>query len=183
MPYVLRPGETRPAGQRQGGNSMGFKGKMTALSGTARILRAGVVGLVMVALAACSTLYRNHGYVPTDLDLALVEVGVDTRETVTEKVGRPSASGLLNDVGWFYVQSRWEYRGAFEPREIDRQVVAITFNDNGTVQNIERFGLERGKVVPLSRRVTESSVKGLSLIQQLLGSFGRIAPGVITGDN
>ena len=182
MPYVLRPGETSRAGQRQGGYGMGFYGKMTALSGAARILRAGMVGLVLVALAACSSLYRNHGYVPTDADLALVEVGVDTRETVTEKVGRPAASGLLNDVGWFYVQSRWEYRGAFEPREIDRQVVSITFNEAGTVENIERFGLERGKVVPLSRRVTESSVKGLSVIQQLLGSFGRIAPGVITGE-
>lgn len=161
---------------------MGFYGKMTALSGAARVLRAGMVGLVLVALAACSTLTRNHGYVPTEADLATVEVGVDTRETVTEKVGRPSASGLLNDVGWFYVQSRWEYRGAFEPREVDRQVVSITFSENGTVSNIERFGLERGKVVPLSRRITESSVKGLSVIQQLLGSFGRIAPGVIAVD-
>lgn len=161
---------------------MGFYGKMTALSGAARILRVGMAGLVLVALAACSNLYRNHGYVPTETDLAQVQVGVDTRETVTQKVGRPSASGLLNDVGWFYVQSRWEYRGAFEPREIDRQVVSITFNQAGTVENIERFGLERGKVVPLSRRVTESNVKGLTLIQQLLGNFGRIAPGVITGD-
>lgn len=182
MPYVLRPAETRRARQRQGGNGMGFYGKMTALSGAARILRVGMAGLVLVALAACSNLYRNHGYVPTETDLAQVQVGVDTRETVTQKVGRPSASGLLNDVGWFYVQSRWEYRGAFEPREIDRQVVSITFNQAGTVENIERFGLERGKVVPLSRRVTESNVKGLTLIQQLLGNFGRIAPGVITGD-
>ncbi|MEZ5756209.1 MAG: outer membrane protein assembly factor BamE [Paracoccaceae bacterium] len=136
----------------------------------------------MLFLAACATVYRNHGYVPTDDDLALVEVGVDTRETVTEKIGRPTASGLLNDVGWFYVQSRWAYRGAFEPKEIDRQVVSITFTEAGRVENVERFGLERGKVVPLSRRVTETNVKGLSLIQQLLGSFGRIAPGVITGD-
>ena len=61
-------------------------------------------------------------------------------------------------------------------------MVAITFAESGQVENVERFGLERGKVVPLSRRVTETNVKGLSLIQQLLGSFGRIAPGVITGE-
>jgi hypothetical protein len=60
--------------------------------------------------------------------------------------------------------------------------VSITFTEAGRVQNIERFGLERGKVVPLSRRVTETSVKGLSVIQQLLGSFGRIGPGIVTGD-
>ena len=145
--------------------------------------RKGCLMLALVAtVAACSPVYRNHGYVPTEQDLALIEVGTDTRETVGQKIGRPTTSGLLNDVGWFYVQSRWAYRGAFEPREIDRQVVAVTFTEAGTVSNVERFGLERGKVVPLSRRITESNVKGLSVIQQLLGSFGRLSPGVITGD-
>lgn len=161
---------------------MAFLGKSATRSAAVRGLRLGLLGAVMVVLAACSTLYRNHGYVPTDDDLATLEVGVDTRETVTEKVGRPTASGLLNDQGWYYVQSRWSYRGAFEPKEVDRQVVAITFAESGSVANIERFGLERGKVVPLSRRVTETNVKGLGLIRQLLGSFGRIAPGVVTGD-
>lgn len=160
---------------------MSFFGKMAASAGLSRGIRLGLIGAVLL-IAACSTIYRNHGYVPTDDELALVEVGVDTRETVSEKIGRPTASGLLNDTGWFYVQSRWAYRGAFEPKEIERQVVSITFTEAGQVQNIERFGLERGKVVPLSRRVTESSVRGLSVIQQLLGSFGRIAPGIVTGE-
>ncbi|MCZ8079552.1 MAG: outer membrane protein assembly factor BamE [Rhodobacteraceae bacterium] len=160
---------------------MSFFGKMAASAGVGRGIRLGLIGAVLL-IAACSTVYRNHGYVPTDDELALVEVGVDTRETVSEKIGRPTASGLLNDLGWFYVQSRWAYRGAFEPKEIERQVVSITFTEAGRVQNIERFGLERGKVVPLSRRVTETSVKGLSVIQQLLGSFGRIGPGIVTGD-
>ncbi|NBE08511.1 outer membrane protein assembly factor BamE [Rhodobacter sp. CCP-1] len=154
---------------------------MAASAGLGRGVRLGLIGAVLF-IAACSTIYRNHGYVPSEDELALIEVGVDTRESVNEKIGRPSASGLLNDTGWFYVQSRWAYRGALEPREIDRQVVSITFSEGGIVQNVERFGLERGKVVPLSRRVTESNVQGLSVIQQLLGSFGRVAPGLLTGD-
>ena len=160
---------------------MGFIGKLAKASAHGRVARLGLIAAVLF-VAACSTVYRNHGYVPTEQDLALIEVGVDTRETVSEKIGRPSASGLLNDVGWFYVQSRWAYRGAFEPREIDRQVVSITFAESGRAENIERFGLERGKVVPISRRVTESNVKGLSLIQQLLGSFGRVGPAAFAGD-
>ncbi len=143
-----------------------------------RGLRVALVGLVLVVVTACTTLYRNHGYVPTDEELAAVSIG-DTREQVDAKIGRPTTSGLLNDVGWFYVQSRFAYRGAFEPKEIDRQVVAVTFTESGTVANVERFGLERGKVVPLSRRVTESNIKGIGFISQLLGSFGRIGPGII----
>lgn len=134
---------------------------------------AGIVGLSLLT-SACAPTYRNHGYVPSDDDLARIEVGVDTRETVAVDVGRPSAAGLLNDVGWYYVQSRWKHSGAFAPREQDRQVVAITFTEDGTVENVERFGLEQGRVVALSRRVTESNIKGLSFLSQLLGNIGQL---------
>ncbi len=147
-------------------NSFGLKMAITRA-------RAGLLGLVVLA-AACSPTYRNHGYVPSDDDLARIEVGVDTRETVAADVGRPSAAGLLNDVGWYYVQSRWKHSGAFSPKEENRQVVAITFTDEGIVENVERFGLEKGRVVALSRRVTESNIKGLSFLSQLFGNIGRL---------
>ena len=158
------------------------KAVITRVSGWGQAVRLTMAGLALAALASCSPVLRNHGYVPSEEELALIEVGVDTRETVSATLGRPSGQGLLNDVGWFYVQSRWKQSGALAPKEIDRQVVSISFAESGTVANVERFGLERGKVVPLSRRVTETNVRGLSLIQQLLGSFGRLSPAAITGD-
>lgn len=147
-------------------------GKKTARSG--RLARALVASALVLVIAACSSLYRNHGYVPNDEDLAALEVGKDTRETAAPKVGRPSASGLLNDTGWFYVQSRWEYRGALPPKELDRQVVVLTFSESGVLENVERFGMERGQIVPLSRRVTETNVKGMGVLRQIFSNFGRI---------
>jgi len=151
---------------------------------TARqVSRKQCLALVLVALvAACAPVYRNHGYVPSEDELALVEVGKDTRESVGQKIGRPSTSGLLNDVGWFYVQSRYKHFGPREPKEIDRQVLAVTFNEAGTVQNIARYGLEDGRVVEISKRVTETNVKGLSFIQQILGNFGRVQAGDFLGE-
>lgn len=138
-------------------------------------------GLCVLSLSACAAIYRNHGYVPTDTELAQIEVGVDTRDTVTEKIGRPSAAGLLNDVGWYYVQSRWKHYGARAPEEIDRQVLAITFTEAGQVENIERFGLEQGRAVVLSRRVTDSNIKGISFLRQLLGNLGNLRPEALEG--
>jgi outer membrane protein assembly factor BamE (lipoprotein component of BamABCDE complex) len=140
----------------------------------ARPVRWVIAGLVLVLTVACSPIFRNHGYVPSDDELALVEVGTDTRETVAQKVGAPTASGLLNDVGWYYVQSRFRTYGPREPREIDRQVVAISFAEDGVVSNVERFGLEDGQVVAISRRVTETNIRGVSLIRQLLGNLGNL---------
>lgn len=146
---------------------------MKARSG-ARQLRLALAGLCCLAVAACATVVRNHGYVPDETELAQVQVGVDTRESVAEKIGRPSAQGLLNDVGWFYVQSRFEHVGPREPKEVERQVVAITFDSRGVVDDIGRYGLEDGRVVAISRRVTESNIKGIGFIRQLLANFGRI---------
>jgi outer membrane protein assembly factor BamE (lipoprotein component of BamABCDE complex) len=131
--------------------------------------------MLATALAACTPIIRNHGYVPAEDELALVEVGVDTRETLDQKIGRPSTSGLLNDEGWYYVQSQYRLVGPREPQEIDRKVLAVTFNEAGVLENVALFGLEDGQVVEISRRVTETNIKGVSVITQLLGSFGRIS--------
>ena len=161
----------------------GMTGTGRKMPGALLLTRALCAGLLMLALAACSSIYRNHGYVPNDEDLALLEVGRDTRETAAPKIGRPSTSGLLADTGWYFVQSRWEHKGGLPPREIDRQVVALTFSEAGTLTNVERFGLERGQIVPLSRRVTETNVKGISVLGQLFSNFGRFSPGQILGQN
>jgi outer membrane protein assembly factor BamE (lipoprotein component of BamABCDE complex) len=129
--------------------------------------------ILAVVVSACQPVFRDHGYAPTEAELKAVVVGKDNRETVTQAVGRPSASGLLNDDQWFYVQSRYKQRGPKPPLEVDRQVVVITFNAGGTVSNIERFGLEDGQVVALSRRVTESNIKGVTFLGQLFSNFGR----------
>ncbi|MFM7333371.1 MAG: outer membrane protein assembly factor BamE, partial [Tabrizicola sp.] len=146
-----------------------FRLARSVLATCQQMRRQGLMLVLVGTVAACSPVYRNHGYVPAEDELALVEVGTDTRETVSQKIGRPSTSGLLNDVGWFYVQSRWKHVGAFAPQEIDRQVVSITFTEEGKVENVERFGLENGQVVAISRRVTDSNIKGVGFLRQLLG--------------
>ncbi len=139
-----------------------------------RVMRVGLAVMLAGLISACSATYRNHGYMPTETDVEVLQVGVDTRETVAEAIGQPGTAGLLTGSGWYYVQSRFKHFTYNAPEEIDRQVLAVSFNDAGTVSNIERFGLDDGRVVVLSRRVTASNIKGVSFLRQLFGSFGRI---------
>ncbi|MCG6904150.1 MAG: outer membrane protein assembly factor BamE [Rhodobacter sp.] len=131
--------------------------------------------LALFSIAACSNIDRKHGYVPLDEELDQIVVGVDTVDTVAELVGRPTTSGILSDSGWYYVESKFRAYGIRERKEIDRQVVAISFDEAGVVENIERFGLEQGKVIAISRRVTESNIKGITFVRQLFGSIGNFA--------
>ena len=148
----------------------------------ARLLR-GLAALALAGtLAACAATYRNHGYVPDDRQLAALAVGGDTRESVEAAIGRPAANGVERAEGWYYVQSRVREYGPLPPRTTNRELVAISFAGNGTVDNIERFGLERGRVVTLSQRVTRTSIRDFGLIQQLIRNFGRINVGQTLSD-
>ncbi len=142
-------------------------------------LRAAVLFLAGLVVAGCTAIYRDHGYVPTEEDLAKVSVGVDTRDTVAEAIGVPSVSGVLNESGYYYVRSRLRHYGATEPKVVARELVAISFTQSGVVQNIERFGLEDGRVVVLNRRVTESSVNNTTFLRQILGNIGNFNPGAV----
>src|SRR6056297_3920837 len=104
-------------------------------------LRGTMAVLGLFALAACSATYQNHGYIPPEEDLQKLVVGVDTRATVDDVIGPPSVSGLLSGGDYYYVRSRFREYGARAPQVIDRTVLAISFNENDTIRNIEAFGL------------------------------------------
>ena len=149
---------------------------------TGRKKSEALVACVLMMTVGCTTLYQNHGYTPSDDQLAEVLVGVDTRDTVFEIIGPPTAGGVTNGGGYFYVQSRFRLLGPLEPKEIDREVVAIQFDDANVVSNVERFGLENGNVVALSRRVTQDNVRDTIFLRQLFGSIGRFNAGDFLGD-
>jgi len=143
--------------------------------------RIVLMGAGLALSVGCTTMYRNHGYAPTDEQLAEVLIGVDTRDTVADVVGPPTASGVVNGGDFYYVQSRFRLYGPLEPREIDREVVAIRFDAEGIVSNVERFGLENGQIVALSRRVTQDNVRDTTFLRQLFGSIGNFNAGDFIG--
>lgn len=141
-------------------------------------IRSIVLALTLV-IAGCVPIYRHHGYIPPPEDLAQVVVGQTTQGELDTLIGRPSSQGLLAGSGWYYVGSRWRYYGPTRPQEVSREIVAITFAENGTVANVERFGLEQGRIVALSRRVTDSGITSISAIRQILGNIGNLSAGSV----
>jgi outer membrane protein assembly factor BamE (lipoprotein component of BamABCDE complex) len=137
-------------------------------------LRIGLGMLGVIALTACTAQYRTHGYVPSEDELQQIVPGVDTRGTVEDVIGVPSTSGTLNDSGFYYIESDMRHFAWKKPEVVNRQVLAITFDSAGVVENIERYGLQDGQVVPLSRRITRSGDGDISFIRKLFGNIGGI---------
>lgn len=137
-----------------------------------RRARSAILVLSACALMACAPQVRSHGYVPNEDALSGIAVGKDNRESVYEAIGSPTSSGVMRDDGWYYISSRVKYETYHPPQEVERQIVAISFDGNGVVSNVERLGLEDGRVIVLNRRITDIPVKGPGFFQQLFGNLG-----------
>lgn len=136
-------------------------------------LRSKILVLACVAsLSACVAQYRNHGYLPDEDDLTNVIVGVDTRDSVAESIGVPGTSGVLNQGNYYYIGSRVRHFGPRKPQVIEREIVAVEFDEAGVVSNITRYGLEDGRVIALTQRITRSGDGQISFIRKLFGNIG-----------
>lgn len=149
------------------------------MTGRTKAMRVVIALACAAVLSACVAQYRNHGYLPSDTELADVIVGVDTRDTVAETIGVPGTSGVLDQGNYYYVGSRVRHYGAFPPETVEREIVAVEFDANGVVSNITRYGLEDGRVVMLTRRVTVTGDGNIGFIRQLFGNIGGISLGGI----
>ena len=141
-----------------------------------------VVAIILPGLVACGGQYRNHGYMPSPEDVDALVVGVDTRGGVVEAIGVPSTGGVLTGDALYYVRSQVHHKGYVRPSEVNRDVLVLSFDNRQVLINVERFGIEKGRLVRLEHRVTEAPGGDRGVLEQIIGSIGGINPTSIIGE-
>jgi outer membrane protein assembly factor BamE (lipoprotein component of BamABCDE complex) len=147
------------------------------MAGWRSIGRSTAALVLVLALGACATRERIHGYIPSESEIAALVPGSDTRASIATNLGRPGLSGVMASSDWFYVRSRWQTRGPAAPVEVSREALALSFDAAGVLTEVRRFDLSNGRAVPISRRVTASGIRQMGLLGQILRNIGNIAPG------
>lgn len=132
-------------------------------------------------MSACVPMTRDHGYVPLPEDVSSLVVGLDTRESVTERLGSPALSALRMNNRMYFVESTVRKLGARRPQVIRREVLALSFDQNDVLRNIERFDLSDGRVVPLEQRVTESIEDHGGFLSSLFRNIGGFSASQLGG--
>ena len=139
--------------------------------------RFGFVTVVVagaVVLSACNPTLRSHGYRYPQGEVPELSVGEDTQASVLAALGSPSTRGTFEQETWYYVSATREYLAYLRPDTRDRRIMAIRFDETGTVASIDEYGLEDGSVVALVDRETPTRGRELSLLEQVLGTVGRL---------
>lgn len=142
------------------------------------VLKATAAALVLAAGAsACTPVREYHGFVAEDTEAAAqVQVGVDTKATVMQRLGSPSSTAVLDQTSWYYVSSVQERFAFYRPRTTERQVMVVRFDENDTVSAVDRFGVERGRIVAYNANETPTRGRELGILEQIFGNIGRGSP-------
>ena len=136
-----------------------------------------LIGAVFLAsaLAACTSNVRQHGAVISPDALSQVPIG-SSKQQVRLALGSPSTTSSIDGEAFYYISQRIEERAFFRPRETDRRILVVEFDDSETVARIAEFGLKDGQVFDFTTETTPTGGNRTNLIRQILRSTRPAAP-------
>ena len=146
-------------------------------AGAIRWTRTRLAPAVLAALALAGTLVLGgcntrdvitNGPVIEQDQIALVPVG-SSREQVLLALGSPSTTGTFDNEVFYYISQKRQRSLAFQKLKlVDQRVLAIYFDEEGTVQQVADYGLKDGKVFDFISRTTPTGGKDQTLLGRIL---------------
>jgi len=129
--------------------------------------------IVVGATSACAPRVDTRGNAVHMDDVAAVEPGVFTRDHVLSKLGSPSSTANFGDDVWYYISERTETLAFFAPQVIERQVIAVVFDEHGVVKSVDVYDKDNAENVEPVDRVTPTAGNSVGMIDQFLSNLGR----------
>jgi outer membrane protein assembly factor BamE (lipoprotein component of BamABCDE complex) len=137
-----------------------------------KVSRPALVALLLGAafVAGCGAQIDRHGHVFIDVDVHSVQPGMN-KEQVQTILGSPDTKSTIAGDSYYYISTTQKTVAFLKPREIDRQVVAVYFDEGQKVQEVAHYGLKDGIVVNYLKAETPARGKDASLLEQIFGNI------------
>jgi outer membrane protein assembly factor BamE (lipoprotein component of BamABCDE complex) len=141
--------------------------------------RTGVLFGALAAaalLGGCTRIANHQGHILDDTLVAAIQPGVDNRESVAGTIGRPSFTGQFGGAerDWYYFSRNTRQLAFQTPRPTRQTVLHIRFDESGTVERVDRTGLELASNINPSSDETPTLGRHMSLFEELFGNIGAI---------
>lgn len=144
-----------------------------------RMRRALIFAALGLAATACSPVVTQHGYIGAS-DPTPPAPGVDTKETIEARMGTPSTTGVFEDT-WYYISATREEFAYTRPTITNQSIMAIHFNEDGSVANVENFGIDAAREVRVAGGATPTRGRQLTVWEQIFGSLSTVATQQLPG--
>lgn len=140
----------------------------------ARVRACAAALLSCLVIAGCAEQITKHGHQFNDNDLQAIQPGM-SQEQVKMSLGSPATTAsVASGNAYYYISSTMKQTAFMLPDETDRQVVAVYFNQGGSVDRVANYGLKDGKVFDFVKRTTPApGTAEDGLLKQLFRNLGK----------
>ena len=144
-----------------------------ALFKTHRFARLVLAAGLALTVVACTPVVATRGNLIDDDRFAQIAVGRSTANDVANLFGSPTTVSTFDQRTWYYIGQRTEKVAFFDPDIVERRVVRVEFTETGIVSRVDDLDLDDAQTVELVERETPTLGRRLTVLEQLLGNFGR----------
>lgn len=139
-----------------------------------RVIKAGVIAGVALALGACSSIRESRGYIVDQTLLAAIQPGIDNQRSVEGTLGRPTFTSQYGEPTWYYISSVTGRRPFVRPRIRNHGVLAVTFDAAGNVAGVQRSGIEDVVYLQPDGDKTPTLGRERGFLEDLFGNIGQV---------
>jgi outer membrane protein assembly factor BamE (lipoprotein component of BamABCDE complex) len=139
------------------------------------MIRPAFAALACAALVAgCAPITAYHGFQAVEAKPTDIKVGEDSKSSVMERLGSPSAVATFEPNVWYYMSEVTDQVAFKRPSTKKRDVVAIAFNKaDDKVEKIDTYTLKDGRIIAYNGHETPTRGRQMTILEQLLGNVGR----------
>ena len=129
-----------------------------------------LAGLLLIA--GCTATTTKHGHHFNEGDIGQVQPGM-SQEAVRNALGTPNTtSAVPGGNAYYYISSTRKELAFFKPEEVDRRVLAVYFNNTGSVIQVANYGLKDGRIFDYASNETPAYMRDRSFITRFFRGVG-----------
>ena len=133
------------------------------------------ISMLFLTSACSSDLFLVHnGNMPAQEKIDEIRLG-QSKQDVMNILGAPSLTTGLSDDHWIYMASTTKKVAFFRPEELERKVLAISF-DNNKISKIEKLNLADGNKLPIDTDTTQTTEQEQGFFRKYFGGVGTYMP-------
>ncbi len=129
--------------------------------------------LLVFLLTSCITNVKYSGHAVSEDDLSQIKIASSTQDEVKSILGSPTLDSNYGHSSWYYIHDKMEYYGFMNPVTKERSVIAIVFNKENLVTEIEKFTLDHANNLVIEKDQTVSQGTTGNVIKHFMNNVGK----------
>lgn len=126
-----------------------------------------------IVLISCSNKIIQHGYTFEKSNMDKISVNKTSSNEILEIFGSPTLKSQYYGEVWYYISTKMSSKLFFPPKLIQRDILAISFNNQEVVSDFHFFTLDNNNNVQIDKNRTFSNGTNNSPITHFLKNMGK----------